>query len=93
MARSLLPQLSTPKLTVAAPLTILRSRKQELLDILRTCRENILLLLDMYPTYENAALLRSLFSGELPGIVCVYLEVEKDELIAQSKAAASGGLQ
>lgn len=76
-----------------SPLTILRSRKQELLDILRTCRENILLLLDMYPTHENAALLRSLFSGELPGIVCVYLEVEKDELIAQSKAAASGGLQ
>lgn len=72
---------------------ILRSRKQELLDILRTCRENILLLLDLYPTYENGELLRSLFSGELPKIVCIYLEVEKDELIAQSKTAAPGRLQ
>lgn len=75
------------------PLTILRSRKRELLDILRTCRQNILLLLDMYPTYENAELLRSLFSGDLPKIVCVYLEVEKDELNPQSETAASGGLQ
>lgn len=75
------------------PLDILRSRKQELLDILRACRENILLLLDMYPTYENGDLLRSLFSGELPKIVCIYLEVEKDELIAQSKIAAPGAVQ
>lgn len=76
-----------------APLTILRSRKQELMDILRKCRQNILLLLDTYPTYENATLLRQLFGGALPKIVCVYLEVEKDELIAQSEAAAAGRLQ
>lgn len=70
------------------PLTVLRSRKQELLDILRSCRDNISTLLDAYPTYENAALLRQLFSGELPKIVCMYMEVEKDELITQDKAAA-----
>lgn len=74
------------------PLTILRSRKQELLDILGACRQNILMLLDTCPTWENGDLLRSLFSGQLPKIVCIYLEVEKDELISQSKAAASGGL-
>lgn len=74
-------------------LTVLRSRKQELLDILRSCKDNILTLLDAYPTYENAALLRQLFSGELPKIVCMYMEVEKDELITQGKAAAAGELQ
>ena len=76
-----------------SPLTVLRGRKQELLSILRACKENILLLLETYPTYENGALLRSLFSGQLPKIVCLYLEVEKDELNAQSEAAAAGGLQ
>jgi len=75
------------------PLTILRSRKQELLDILRKCTENISVLLDTYPTYENAALLRQLFSGQLPRIVCIYLEVEKDEFITQGKAAAARKLQ
>lgn len=75
------------------PLTLLRSRKQELLSILRKCRENILMLLDAYPTYENGALLRKLFSGELPKIVCIYLEVEKNELIPQGEASPSGRLQ
>lgn len=75
------------------PLRILRSRKQELLDILFLCRQNILLLLELYPTYDNARLLRQLFEGELPKIVCMYLEVEKNELIAQSEAAAAGKLQ
>ena len=70
------------------PLVVLRSRKQELLDILRSCRDNISMLLDAYPTYENAQLLRQLFSGELPKIVCMYMEVEKDELITQGEAAA-----
>ena len=74
------------------PLTILRSRKQELLDILRSCRRNILMLLDTCPTYANGQLLRSLFSGDLPKIVCIYLEVEKDELNSQREAAAAGGL-
>lgn len=75
------------------PLRILRERKEELLDILRKCRENILLLLEAYPTYANEQLLRKLFSGELPKIVCIYLEVEKDELIPQSEAAAAHGLR
>ena len=75
------------------PLQLLRGRKQELLDILRQCVENISQLLEIYPTYENTQLLQRLFSGELTKILCIYLEVEKDELIAQSKAAASGGLQ
>lgn len=70
------------------PVQVLRSRKQELLDILRACVENITQLLEIYPTYENADLLRLVFSGELPKIVCIYLEVEKDELIPQSKTAA-----
>lgn len=75
------------------PLMLLRSRKQELLGILRTCVENISHLLKIYPTYENAELLQQLFSGELPRIVCIYLEVEKDELIAKSETAAVGRLQ
>ncbi len=75
------------------PLTILRSRKQELLDILRDCTGNISALLDTYPTYENAELLRILFSGSLPKIVCIYLEVEKDELIPQDKTETAGKLQ
>lgn len=69
-------------------LQTLRSRKEELLEILRNCVENINLLLEIYPTYENAQLLRLVFRGELPKIVCLYLEVEKDELIPQSKTAA-----
>ncbi len=78
--------------TEGDPLTILRTRKQELLDILRTCRQNILTLLDACPTYQNGDLLRGLFSGDLPKIVCIYLEVEKDELNSQSKAATAGKL-
>lgn len=74
-------------------LMVLRNRKEELLGILRKCIENISVLLEIYPTYENAELLRILFSGELPKIVCIYLEVEKDELITQGKAAAAGKLQ
>ena len=69
-------------------LQTLRSRKEELLEILRNCVENINLLLEIYPTYENAQLLQLVFRGELPKIVCLYLEVEKDELIPQSKTAA-----
>lgn len=75
------------------PLGILRGRKQELLGILKKCRENILQLLEVYPTYENGQLLRHLFRGELPKIVCIYLEVEKNEIISQSEAETSGGLQ
>lgn len=78
--------------TEGVPLVVLRTRKQELLDILRTCRQNILMLLDTCPTYQNGELLRSLFSGDLPKLVCIYLEVEKDELNSQSKAATAGGL-
>ena len=68
-------------------LVILRSRKQELLDILHRCVKNISDLLDIYPTYENAALLRQLFSGRLSKIVCMYLEVDKDELTKETTAA------
>lgn len=69
------------------PLTVLRSRKQELLDILRRCVKNISDLLDIYPTYENAQLLRQLFSGGLSNTVCMYLEVDKDELTKETTAA------
>lgn len=68
-------------------LVILRNRKQELLDILRRCVKNISDLLDIYPTYENAELLRQLFSGRLSKIVCMYLEVDKDELTKETTAA------
>ena len=67
-------------------LTVLRNRKQELLDILRRCVKNISDLLEIYPTYENAELLRRLFSGGLPKLVCMHLEVDKDELTKETTA-------
>lgn len=70
-----------------SPLSVLRGRKQELLGVLRRCIKNISDLLDIYPTYENAQLLRQLFSGELSKIVCMYLEVDKDELTKETTAA------
>ena len=69
------------------PLKVLRTRKRELLGILRRCVKNISDLLDIYPTYENAELLRQLFSGGLSKTVCMYLEVEKDELTKETTAA------
>lgn len=63
-------------------LLIMRLRKQELLDILKTSRSKVLELLDLYPVYENAELIRNLFKAKLPKLVCLYLEVEKDELDA-----------
>ncbi len=62
------------------PLVLLRARKKELLDILKQCRRNIYDLLNLYPMYRNEELLKNLFQGDLPKIVCLYLEVEKDEL-------------
>ena len=62
------------------PLFLMRARKNEILDILKLCRKNILALIDLYPVYKNQDLIKNLFLLELPKIVCLYLEVDKDEL-------------
>lgn len=60
--------------------TVLRVRKKEILDIFKQCRTNLLMLLEMCPVYENKELLIRLFSQDLPKIIRMYLEVEKNEL-------------
>lgn len=62
------------------PLFLLRARKTELIDILKTCRRNILHLINLYSLTEQREILINLFDGDLPEIVCIYLEVEKDVL-------------
>lgn len=63
--------------------SVLSKRKEELLGILKKCRENILQLLELYPTYRNRDMLTELFSGPLPKLVCLNLEVKDDEFTAQ----------
>lgn len=59
---------------------VLESRKEELTDILKLCRKNLLDLSDLYTNGENRVMLRNLFSQKLSGIVCLNLGVEKDVL-------------
>ena len=63
-----------------SPLFLLRTRKKELIDVLRVCRTNILDLINLYSCVEQREMLINLFDGDLPKIVCLYLEVEKDVL-------------
>lgn len=63
-----------------SPLFLLRARKTELIDILKMCRTNIIDLVNLYSVSEYRDLLINLFDGDLPQIVCLFLEVEKDVL-------------
>lgn len=62
------------------PLQILRIRKQEILSILRNCKDNVIDLIKLYPTFDDVGLIEGLFSFKLPKVVCLYLEVKEDEL-------------
>ena len=63
-----------------SPLFLLRSRKEELIDILKTSRKNILDLVSLYSDFEHRELILNLFAGDLDRIVCLYLGVEKNVL-------------
>ncbi len=64
------------------PLQIMRARKEEILKILKSCKENVTNLIELYPTFDEIGLLKELFSFKLPKTACLYLEVKEDELYA-----------
>lgn len=59
--------------------TVMRKRKDELTGILRSCRANILQLLELYPAYRDRDVLIALFNTPLPKHICFNLEVKEDE--------------
>lgn len=61
------------------PLLILRARKNEILSILKNCKNNVTDLIKLYPTFDKTGLLQGLFTLKLPKAACVYLEVKEDE--------------
>jgi hypothetical protein len=61
-------------------LDVLRSRKDELLGILKVCRQNLIDLADLYTTGEDRVFLHNLFSQRMPGMTYLYLGVDKNVL-------------